>query len=94
MTGLGLRALYFLLEGLLERLRHLHYGVAAVLGLIGVKLVLHYVHTLAAAAATIPAWLSLVLIVVIVCVTVVTSLCASGREDASREGEPAPSRGS
>lgn len=91
---LGLRALYFLLEGLLERLRHLHFGLAAVLGLIGVKLVLHYVHTLAPAVPTIPTWLSLVLIVVIVGVTVVTSLRASARDGTSRRAEAAGTRGS
>ncbi len=42
---LGLRALYFLVVGLLDRLVHLHYGLAVVLSFIGVKLVLHYLHT-------------------------------------------------
>ncbi len=38
---MGLRQLYFLLGGLLERLVYLHYGIAFILGFIGVKLVLH-----------------------------------------------------
>ncbi|MGO2632389.1 MAG: TerC/Alx family metal homeostasis membrane protein [Galactobacter sp.] len=38
---MGLRQLYFLLGGLLDRLIHLSYGIAIVLGFIGVKLVLH-----------------------------------------------------
>ncbi len=38
---MGLRQLYFLLGGLLDRLVYLHYGIAAILGFIGVKLVLH-----------------------------------------------------
>ncbi len=38
---MGLRQLYFLLGGLLDRLEYLHYGIAAILGFIGVKLVLH-----------------------------------------------------
>jgi tellurite resistance protein TerC len=38
---MGLRQLYFLLGGLLDRLVHLSYGIAVVLGFIGVKLVLH-----------------------------------------------------
>jgi tellurite resistance protein TerC len=38
---MGLRQLYFLLGGLLERLVYLTYGLAAILGFIGVKLVLH-----------------------------------------------------
>jgi tellurite resistance protein TerC len=38
---MGLRQLYFLLGGLLDRLIHLSYGIAIVLGFIGVKLVFH-----------------------------------------------------
>ena len=41
---LGLRQLYFLLEGLLDRLIFLSYGLAAILGFIGVKLILHAMH--------------------------------------------------
>jgi tellurite resistance protein TerC len=35
---LGLRALYFLLAGLLDRLRFLHVGLAAILGFVGLKM--------------------------------------------------------
>ena len=38
---MGLRQLYFLLGGLLDRLKYLHYGIAFILAFIGVKLVLH-----------------------------------------------------
>jgi len=41
---LGLRQLYFLIDGLLDRLVYLGYGLAAILGFIGVKLVLHALH--------------------------------------------------
>jgi tellurite resistance protein TerC len=41
---LGLRQLFFLIEGLLERLIYLSYGLAAILGFIGIKLVLHALH--------------------------------------------------
>jgi tellurite resistance protein TerC len=41
---LGLRQLYFLVGGLLERLVYLSIGLAAVLGFIGIKLVLHALH--------------------------------------------------
>ncbi|MBO3736482.1 TerC family protein [Actinoplanes sp. NEAU-H7] len=41
---LGLRQLYFLIDGLLDRLVYLSYGLAAILALIGVKLVLHALH--------------------------------------------------
>lgn len=41
---LGLRQLYFLLDGLLNRLVYLTYGLAAILAFIGVKLILHALH--------------------------------------------------
>ena len=41
---LGLRALYFVLQGALSKLVHLGYGLAAILAFIGVKLVLHWAH--------------------------------------------------
>ncbi|WP_199421774.1 TerC family protein [Actinotalea solisilvae] len=41
---MGLRQLYFLLDGLLDRLIYLSYGLAAILGFIGVKLILHAMH--------------------------------------------------
>nr|WP_296071563.1 TerC family protein [uncultured Actinoplanes sp.] len=41
---LGLRQLYFLIDGLLDRLVYLSYGLAAILALIGIKLVLHAMH--------------------------------------------------
>lgn len=41
---MGLRQLYFLIDGLLDRLIYLSYGLAAVLGFIGVKLILHAMH--------------------------------------------------
>ncbi|TDC89796.1 TerC family protein [Nonomuraea deserti] len=41
---MGLRQLYFLLDGLLDRLIYLSYGLAVILGFIGVKLILHALH--------------------------------------------------
>jgi tellurite resistance protein TerC len=41
---LGLRQLYFLIDGLLDRLVFLSYGLATILALIGVKLILHALH--------------------------------------------------
>ncbi|MCQ4617995.1 TerC family protein [Corynebacterium sp. CCUG 71335] len=41
---LGLRQLYFLLNGLLDKLVYLPYGLAVVLGFIGIKLLLHALH--------------------------------------------------
>jgi tellurite resistance protein TerC len=41
---MGLRQLFFLIEGLLDRLIYLSYGLSAILGFIGVKLILHALH--------------------------------------------------
>ena len=41
---MGLRQLYFLLGGLLDKLEYLKYGIAFILGFIGVKLVSHAMH--------------------------------------------------
>lgn len=41
---MGLRQLYFLLGGLMDRLIHLHYGIAAILAFIGIKLIIHAMH--------------------------------------------------
>jgi len=42
---LGLRQLFFLIDGLLDKLVYLNYGLAAILAFIGVKLVIHAMHT-------------------------------------------------
>ncbi|HEX3790593.1 MAG TPA: TerC/Alx family metal homeostasis membrane protein [Pseudonocardiaceae bacterium] len=77
---LGLRALYFVLAGLLNRLVHLHHGLSAILGLIGVKLVLHYLHSRWHSIPEIPTWLSLTLILTTILITTVTSLRATRGE--------------
>jgi tellurite resistance protein TerC len=41
---LGLRALFFLVQGLLDRLVYLSTGLALILAFIGVKLILHWAH--------------------------------------------------
>jgi tellurite resistance protein TerC len=42
---LGLRQLFFLIDGLLDRLVYLAYGLAVILAFIGAKLVIHALHT-------------------------------------------------
>jgi tellurite resistance protein TerC len=71
---LGLRALYFLVAGLLDRLVHLSTGLALILAFIGVKLALHWGHTVSPSVPEIPTWLSLAVIVAVLAVTTVTSL--------------------
>ncbi|HEY2280193.1 MAG TPA: TerC/Alx family metal homeostasis membrane protein [Streptosporangiaceae bacterium] len=91
---LGLRSLYFLVAGLLDRLVHLSTGLALILAFIGVKLALHWGHTVSPAVPEIPTWLSLVVIVAVLAVTTVTSLrrTRSMRFRTSRGGQPEPSR--
>ena len=71
---LGLRALYFVLQGALARLVYLSYGLAAVLGFIGVKLVLHWAHGVWPDVPEIPTLLSLAVIVVVLAMTTAMSL--------------------
>jgi tellurite resistance protein TerC len=87
---MGLRQLYFLLGGLLDRLIYLSYGLAVVLGFIGVKLVLEALadnnlpfinggeHV--SWAPHIPIWLSLVIILGTLAVATVASLAKSARD--------------
>ena len=83
---LGLRALYFVLEGARSALVHLSYGLAAILGFIGVKLVLHWAHLVWPSVPDVPTLMSLFVIVGILGVTVTTSLVASRRQQ-QREPE-------
>jgi TerC family integral membrane protein len=84
---LGLRALYFVLEGALAKLRYLGYGLAVVLAFIGTKLALHWAHLNWKQVPEIPTLWSLVVIVAVLAVTTVTSLAADRRAHAARERE-------
>jgi tellurite resistance protein TerC len=83
---MGLRQLYFLLDGLLERLVYLNKGLAVVLGFIGVKLVLHALHKYGVSwAPDIGIAASLSVIVGTLAVTTVLSLRAT-RGSVSKRG--------
>jgi tellurite resistance protein TerC len=72
---LGLRALFFLVKGLLDRLVYLSAGLSVILAFIGVKLVLHWLHSdISDAVPEIGTPLSLGVIVVVLAVTTVASL--------------------
>jgi len=100
---MGLRQLYFLIGGLLERLIYLSYGLAVLLGFIGVKLVLHAMHENELAfinggehiewAPEIPIWLSLSVIVGTLVVTTVVSLLVSRRMSEAERDEATGPRG-
>ncbi|MEV4739181.1 TerC family protein [Streptomyces sp. NPDC049555] len=89
---MGLRQLYFLIGGLLQKLVHLSYGLSVILGFIGVKLVLHALHEGGAAVPEISTAVSLGVICAVLVVTTVTSLRASARKERA-EAVPAGSRG-
>jgi tellurite resistance protein TerC len=92
---LGLRALYFVLAGALDRLVYLSTGLAVILGFIGVKLVLEYLHGRHQGIPEISTGLSLVLIVVVLGVSTAASLvhtraarAGAGGRSASRDSLP------
>jgi tellurite resistance protein TerC len=100
---MGLRQLYFLIGGLLQRLIYLSYGLAFLLGFIGVKLVLHALHSNELPfvngghhvgwAPEIPIWASLTVILGTLVVTTVASLLASRRmSEAEQDARTGPRR--
>ena len=94
---LGLRQLFFLIDGLLDRLVYLAYGLAVILAFIGAKLLIHALHTNelpfvnggrpVEVLPEIPTWLSLVVILAALFVTTVASLLKN-RADRARAPRP------
>lgn len=71
---MGLRALYFLISGVLSKLVHLPYGMAAILVFISIKLILHWAHGVWHTVPAVPTAMSLGVIVAILALTTATSL--------------------
>jgi tellurite resistance protein TerC len=82
---LGLRALYFVLAGVMDLFRYLHYGLSAVLGFIGLKMVTEFVHG-EKGGELIPTWVSLVIVVFLLTVSIIASIIAA-RLDGPPGGE-------
>jgi tellurite resistance protein TerC len=87
---MGLRQLYFLIGGLLQRLVYLSVGLSVILAFIGIKLVLHALHEYHLDAALgidleIPIWASLLVIIGTLAVTTVLSLARTRRDRRSAE---------
>ena len=92
---MGLRQLYFLLGGLLERLEYLKYGIAFILAFIGAKLVFHAMHVNELPflnggepikwAPEINTWVSVAVILTAMVVATVASVIKAQR-DAHRRG--------
>jgi tellurite resistance protein TerC len=77
---LGLRALFFLVKGLLDRLVYLSTGLALILAFIGVKLVLHWGHGIDDRVPEVSTTVSLVVIVLVLTITTVASLVKVRRD--------------
>ena len=87
---LGLRALFFSVSGLLERLTYLSLGLSAILAFIGAKLVLHFAHLHVSQVPEISTIASLAVIALILAITTIASLTRSrpgpsGRSPRRRE---------
>ena len=65
---LGLRSMYFLLAGVVEKFQYLRMGLAIVLTFIGVKMLIEAVHVV------IPVWISLVVVATVLLASVVASI--------------------
>jgi tellurite resistance protein TerC len=81
---LGLRALYFLVTGLLDRLVYLSTGLSLILAFIGIKLLLHYGHVRNDAIPEFTTATSLVVILIVLALTVIASVLKSRRDPDAR----------
>ena len=81
---LGLRPLFFLVSGLLDRLVYLSSGLALILAFIGVKLILHWAHGLNSHVPEISTAWSLGVIAVVLTATTVASVIKSRRQPTAR----------
>ena len=77
---LGLRALYFLLKGLLDKLVYLSLGLSIILMFIGVKLIMTYVHEIVAEVPKIPTLVSLAVIGAILVISTVASFVKTKKD--------------
>ena len=90
---LGLRALYFLLSGMLDRFHYLSKALAVILGFIGVKLILQAAHhTISTSVPEIPSLVSLVVIVALLTGAVVLSLLRKPTPEAADRADQEPVR--
>jgi len=76
---LGLRSMYFLIAGVVEKFHYLKIGLAIVLTFIGVKMLIVAVHIV------IPIWISLVFVAVVLLSSVVASLVWAKHADTNIE---------
>lgn len=81
---LGLRSMYFLLAGVVEKFRYLRYGLAIVLTFIGIKMLI------VALGLHIPIWFSLAFVATVLLGSVAASLLFPAGEDSKIEVDLPP----
>lgn len=86
---LGLRALYFLLAGMLDRFHHLGKALAFILAFIGAKLFLQAAHeTISSSIPQIPSLLSLAVIITALALAITASLRTTTPAETTPAAEP------
>ena len=81
---LGMRPLFFLVKGLLDRLVYLSTGLAVILGFIAIKLILHWAHETWHGVPEISTVASLGVIVVVLAVATIASVIKTRRDPEAR----------
>jgi len=81
---LGLRALYFLVSGLLDRIVFLSTGLAAILAFIGAKLILEFAHGQNHSIPEVSTALSLAVIAAVLVATAIASVIKVRRDPSAR----------
>ncbi|MEY4497997.1 MAG: hypothetical protein RJA40_102 [Actinomycetota bacterium] len=82
---MGLRQLYFLLQGAMDRLVHLGRGLSFILAFIGTKMILHALHENGVHVPEVSLEVSLTVIVTTLAITTITSLYATRGKEVSAE---------
>lgn len=77
---LGLRALYFLLAGVMDSFRYLHYGLAAVLAFVGLKMIAEGWLPHEPGKELLPAWVSLTVIAILLGAAIMASVVPEKRQ--------------
>lgn len=81
---LGLRPLFFLVKGLLDRLVYLSTGLAVILGFIAIKLMMHWAHDTWDGLPEVSTGVSLLVIVVVLGIATIASIIKVRRDPSAR----------
>jgi tellurite resistance protein TerC len=76
---MGLRALYFLLAGSVDLFRYLHYGLAAILAFVGLKMLAEFGME-RQGMEPLPTWISLAVVAALLAISIIASMVAKKRE--------------